>query len=57
MGLLLLVYLPKLVVSIFMIVLIRTRYDLTVKEIKARLALQQSNEEIQTQNEEIISQR
>jgi signal transduction histidine kinase len=45
-----------LVVSIFMIVLIRTRYDLTVKEIKARLALQQSNEEIQTQNEEIISQ-
>jgi len=45
-----------LVVSIFMCVLIRTRYDLTVKEIKARLALQESNEEIQAQNEEIISQ-
>jgi len=45
-----------LVVSIFMCVLIRTRYDLTVKEIKARLALQESNEEIKAQNEEIISQ-
>jgi signal transduction histidine kinase len=45
-----------LVVAIFMIVLIRTRYDLTVKEIKARLALQESNEEIQAQNEEITSQ-
>ena len=45
-----------LVVAIFMTVLIRTRYDLTVKEIKARLALQESNEEIQAQNEEIISQ-
>jgi signal transduction histidine kinase len=45
-----------LVVAIFMIVLIRMRYDLTVKEIKARLALQESNEEIQAQNEEIISQ-
>jgi signal transduction histidine kinase len=45
-----------LVVGIFMIVLIRTRYNLTVKEIKARLALQLSNEEIQAQNEEIVSQ-
>lgn len=43
-------------VGIFMIVLIKTRYDLTVKEIKARLALQISNEEIQAQNEEIFSQ-
>jgi signal transduction histidine kinase len=45
-----------LVVAIFMIVLIRARYELTVKEIKARLALQESNDEIQAQNEEIISQ-
>ena len=36
-----------------MIVLIKTRYNLTVKEIKARLALQQSNNEIQAQAEEI----
>jgi len=43
-------------VSVFMIVLIKTRYDLTVKEIKARLALQISNEEIQAQSEEIYSQ-
>ena len=43
-------------VAVFMIVLIKTRYDLTVKEIKARLALQISNEEIQAQNEEITSQ-
>jgi len=40
-------------VAIFMIVLIRTRYNLTVKEIKTRLALQASNEEIQAQAEEI----
>ncbi len=40
-------------VSVFMIVLIRARYNLTVKEIKARLALQASNEEIQAQAEEI----
>ncbi|HEX6225140.1 MAG TPA: hypothetical protein VFZ52_12050 [Chryseolinea sp.] len=45
-----------LVVSVFMIVLIRMRYDLTVKEIKSRLALQESNDEIQAQNEEIMSQ-
>lgn len=43
-------------IAIFMIVLIKTRYDLTVKEIKARLALQISNEEIQAQSEEIYSQ-
>ncbi len=43
-------------VSIFMIVLISTRYNLTIKEIKSRLALQRSNEAIQAQNEEILSQ-
>jgi signal transduction histidine kinase len=43
-------------VAIFMIVLIKTRYDLTVKEIKARIALQISNEEIQAQSEELYSQ-
>ncbi|MBA4144666.1 MAG: hypothetical protein C0523_02790 [Cytophaga sp.] len=41
------------VVAIFMVVLIRARYNLTVKEIKARLALQASYEEIQAQSEEI----
>lgn len=40
-------------VGLFMIALIRTRYNLTVKEIKARLALQTSYEEIQAQDEEI----
>ena len=40
-------------VSLFMIALIRTRYNLTVREIKARLALQASYEEIQQQDEEI----
>jgi len=39
--------------AVFMIVLIRTRYTLTVREIKARLALKASNEEIQAQAEEI----
>jgi signal transduction histidine kinase len=39
--------------AIFMMIQIRTRYDLTVKEIKARLALKASNEEIQAQAEEI----
>jgi signal transduction histidine kinase len=39
--------------ALFMIVLIKTRYDLTVKEIKARIALKASNEEIQAQAEEI----
>jgi len=50
-------------VGTFMFALIKTRYDLTVKEIKARLALkisrdevQQRNEEIQIQNEEIQAQ-
>jgi signal transduction histidine kinase len=37
----------------FMGLLIKTRYDLTVKEIKSRLALKLSNEEIQSQAEEI----
>lgn len=40
-------------VSIFMIVLIRTRYDLFIKEIKSRLALKASKEAIQMQAEEI----
>jgi signal transduction histidine kinase len=42
-----------IVVALFMIVLIHTRYNLTVREIKTRLALQLSNEEIQAQAEEI----
>lgn len=42
--------------GIFTLVLIKTRYDLTVKEIKARIALQISNEEIQSQNAEIQTQ-
>lgn len=41
------------VAAVFMVLLIRARYNLTVKEIKARLALQASNEEIQAQAEEI----
>jgi signal transduction histidine kinase len=40
-------------VAFFIGALIRTRYNLTVKEIKARLALQTSYEEIQAQDEEI----
>jgi signal transduction histidine kinase len=40
-------------VGVFMAMLISTRYNLTVKEIKARLALQASNQEIQAQDEEI----
>jgi signal transduction histidine kinase len=39
--------------EVFTIILIQTRYNLTVKEIKARIALQVSNEEIQAQGEEI----
>ena len=42
--------------GIFMMMLIRTRYNLTIKEIKARIALQLSNEEIKKQNEEIKTQ-
>jgi signal transduction histidine kinase len=42
--------------AIFMAMLIQTRHNLTVKEIKARLALQLSNEEIRLQNEEIKAQ-
>lgn len=51
----------KLVVEIFMIVLINFRYRLTVKEIKARLALEKSKNliadqkvEIETKNEQLI---
>ncbi|MBT1705020.1 hypothetical protein [Chryseosolibacter indicus] len=44
------------VVTIFMLVLIQTRYNLTVKEIKTRIALQISNEEVQLQNEELQAQ-
>jgi len=39
--------------AVFMIVLIQTRYTLMVREIKTRLALKASNEEIQAQAEEI----
>jgi signal transduction histidine kinase len=42
-----------LAVAVFMVILIKTRYDLTIREIKARLALQASNEEIQAQDEEM----
>ncbi len=42
-------------VSVFMIVLIRTRYDLFSKEIKSRLALNNSYRAIQIQAEEIRS--
>jgi signal transduction histidine kinase len=40
-------------VAIFMIVLIRVRYELFIKEIKSRLALNASNEAIKIQAEEI----
>lgn len=36
-------------VGVFMIILIKARYDLTVKEIKARLALKASNDELAIQ--------
>lgn len=39
--------------AIFMIVLIQTRYTLMVREIKVRLALKASSEEVQAQAEEI----
>lgn len=39
------------VVGAFMVILIKARYDLTVKEIKARLALKASNEELARQKE------
>lgn len=41
------------VVAAFMSILIRTRFRLTVREIKARLALQMSNQEIKIQAQEI----
>lgn len=40
-------------VGMFMVTLIQTRYNLNVREIKARLALKLSNEEINAQAEEI----
>jgi signal transduction histidine kinase len=40
----------------FMVTLVRTRHNLTVKEIKARIALELSNAEIQEQNLEIKAQ-
>jgi serine phosphatase RsbU (regulator of sigma subunit) len=40
-----------LVVSLFMILLIQTRYSLTVKTIKAQLALEQSNQALAEQKE------
>jgi signal transduction histidine kinase len=43
------------VVAVFMMALIQTRYNLTVREIKARLALAKSKEEVQAQAEEIKS--
>lgn len=42
--------------AVFMGILIRTRHHLTVKEIKARIALELSNEEIKKQNIEIQAQ-
>jgi hypothetical protein len=42
-------------VAMFMMLSIKMRCDLTIKEIKARLALQASNEEIKIQAEEILS--
>ncbi|MEJ7645315.1 MAG: histidine kinase dimerization/phospho-acceptor domain-containing protein [Chryseolinea sp.] len=42
--------------AVFMIMLIKTRHDLTIKEIKARVALELSNAEIQSQNREIREQ-
>ena len=45
------------VAGIFMVILINTRYDLTIREIRSRLALQLSNEEIQSQNRELKRQK
>ena len=42
-------------VGVFMIILIRTRYTLTVKEIKTRLALRLSNKELKIKSAEIKS--
>lgn len=42
--------------TFFMAMLIRTRYNLTVREIKARVALQISNESVTAQNAEIKEQ-
>lgn len=42
--------------AFFMVMLIRTRYNLMVREIKARVALQMSNDSVNAQNEEIKEQ-
>ena len=42
-------------VALFMMILIQTRYNLSVREIKARIALAKSKEEVQLQAEEIRS--
>ena len=42
-----------LAVALFMAIQIKARYELSIKEIKARLALQLSNEEIKNQADEI----
>lgn len=42
-----------MVTAIFMVILIRTRYNLTLKELVARLALRASNDEIKAQAAEI----
>lgn len=44
-----------IVTAIFMVVLIRTRFNLTIREIEARVALKISNDEIQRQATEIRS--
>jgi len=46
-----------LATAVFMTILIKTRYDLTLREIKSRLALQLSNVEIQHQYKELIRQQ
>ncbi len=40
-------------IALFMMALIKTRYDLTVKQIKTRLALEMSNSELQERENEI----
>jgi signal transduction histidine kinase len=42
-------------VALFMMILIQTRYNLSIREIKARIALAKSKEEIRSQGEEIRS--
>ena len=44
------------VMGLFMIILIKVRYDLTIKEIRARIALKLSNEELEVQKS-IVEQK